>query len=145
MWLNIWIINSCCFFIILNSFNKDFWGLLLQACAVEIVKHVSFVFQHPKNTIPRSPSGVSHIVHPSSKDLTQKLLLLRRLPFCLPASSILKLRLPQFFFIGLLRFFPWSVANKSNSCNTLPVLRYLFVHLSDTLLKIGAQFLESYL
>ena len=151
MWLNIWIIDSRSFLIFLDSFNEYFWGLLsfffffifslfshfsesfstlvpLLACAVKIAKHASFVFRRTKNAISRSPCGLLHTVHSASRDLTQKLLLLFRLPVCLPVFSIFKLRLPQFLFYSTAQFFSWSIVNKSNRCNTLPVLRYLFRH-----------------
>ena len=108
-------------------FNEDFWSLLsfslfficffptflsllklvpLLECAVEIVKHVSFVFWHAKNAISQSPFVILHIVCLSGKDLTYKLLLLSRLPVCLPVSSMLKLCLLQFLFYKTAPFFP---------------------------------------
>ena len=60
--------------------------------------------------------------------MTRKLLLLRCLPVYLRVSSMLKLRLPQFSFYRTAPFFPWSVGIQSNCCNTLRVLRYLFMH-----------------
>ena len=95
--------------------------------ADKIAKHTSFVFRHPKNAISQSPFRILHIVYSSSKDLNRKLLLLCRLRVCLPVSSMLKLRLPQFLFYRTAPFFPWSVWIQSNCYNTLAVLRHLFV------------------
>ena len=162
MWLNIWIINSCCFLIFLDSFNKDFWGLLsfslFFACFFPTFLRLFKPLFHCWHVLSKLRNMLSsffgtqrilfhgaHIVHPSSNDLTQKLLLLRRFPFCLPVSSILKLRLPQFLFIGLLHFF----------LEVLRINRILVIHslyfgtcsytFNETLLKIGTHFLENHL
>ena len=92
------------------------------------MKPYTFVFWHPKNAISQSPFGILHIVCSSGRNLTHKLLLFRCLPVCLPVSSMLKLRLPQFFFYRTAPFPPWSVGIQSNCCNTISVLRYLLVH-----------------
>ena len=96
-----------CFSFAFPPFSEAFKTLVpLLGCAVKIAKHASFVFRHPKNTISQSPFGILHIVCSSGKDLNRKLLLLCRLPVCLPVSSMLKLRLPQFLFYRAAPFFP---------------------------------------
>ena len=81
----------------------------MSGCIAEIAKHASFVFWHTKNAISQSPFRMLQTVCSSGNDLTHKLLLLRGFPVCLPVSSMLKLRLPQFLFYKTAPVFPWSV------------------------------------
>ena len=146
MWLNIWIMDSCSFLIFLNSFNEDLWSLLsfslffvcffplfwgfLNSCSIvpccQNSETCLFRFSASKECISQSPFGILHTVCSSGKDLARKLLLFRLLSVCLPVSSMLKLRLAEFFFYRTSPFFPWNVGIQSNCCNTLPVLLYLF-------------------
>ena len=117
----------------------------MSGCIAEIAKHASFVFWHTKNAISQSPFRMLQTVCSSGNDLTHKLLLLRGFPVCLPVSSMLKLRLPQFLFYKTAPVFPWSVW-----FNRIIVIHSLNSGKSsctfiDALLKKEGRFLENHL
>ena len=108
--------TTCGKIIFFSRFSEAFWiPIQLLECAVEIANNTSFVFRHPKNAISQRPLGILQIVRSSGKYLT------RKLPSPYLSTSFFNVEITSVAdsFLKDCSIF-WT--------NTLPVLRYLFVH-----------------